>query len=507
MKIAYLNCEFLTDISPVHLMQALANVVRKSLVSYYPIWLNNAGQQVIGLFPKMTLTVQPNITDDLPYLAIQQQFRAQPLTSVVARKGDSDQTAQLSGDMKTDMTADIKTVVKKLIDYQTQQAVASGSAELTEPQIESQTNSKYRDGFIGFINYDIAAAHLADTDASKDYLSAQQPLAFMGHYDIYLSYQDQQWQLHATTSEACDCLMEVQRWLANFVKTHFQPTSQPLGVTLQPVWSRTQYTKAFEQVQAYLKAGDCYQINLTQCWQGQLVDEALVDYLPKLYQATQAPFAGYVSVADYELLSCSPELFFTFVKHPQGEHSIITKPIKGTRPRGDTPVSDSALKQELADSDKDKAENVMIVDLLRNDLGKYAKTGTVQVPKLFAIESFSNVHHMVSTITATLKDDVHPLTVLFDSLPAGSITGTPKKRAVEIIHELEAKPRGAYCGTLGYLNFDGTGQWNVLIRTLQASAGQVDLWAGGGITIASACEAEYQECFDKVGNLLKILQA
>jgi len=111
MKIAYLNCEFLTDISPVHLMQALANVVRKSLVSYYTIWLNNAGQQVIGLFPKMTLTVQPNITDDLPYLAIQQQFRAQPLTSVVARKGDSDQTAQLSGDMKTDMTADIKTVV------------------------------------------------------------------------------------------------------------------------------------------------------------------------------------------------------------------------------------------------------------------------------------------------------------------------------------------------------------------------------------------------------------
>ena len=198
MKIAYLNCEFLTDISPVHLMQALANVVRKSLVSYYPIWLNNAGQQVIGLFPKMTLTVQPNITDDLPYLAIQQQFRAQALTSVVAGKGDSDQTAQLSGDMKTDMTADIKTVVEKLIDYQTQQAVASDSAELTESQNESQTDSKYRDGFIGFINYDIAAAHLADTDASKDYLSAQQPLAFMGHYDIYLSYQDQQWQLHAT---------------------------------------------------------------------------------------------------------------------------------------------------------------------------------------------------------------------------------------------------------------------------------------------------------------------
>ena len=149
----------------------------------------------------------------------------------------------------------------------------------------------------------------------------------------------------------------------------------------------------------------------------------------------------------------------------------------------------------------------MIVDLLRNDLGKYAKTGSVEVPQLFNIESFSNVHHMVSTITAELKPEAHPLAVLFGSLPAGSITGTPKKRAVEIIAELEAGPRGAYCGTMGYMNFDGSGQWNVLIRTLQSdvTTGQVSLWAGGGITVASNCSAEYQECLDKVGNLLTVL--
>ena len=152
----------------------------------------------------------------------------------------------------------------------------------------------------------------------------------------------------------------------------------------------------------------------------------------------------------------------------------------------------------------------MIVDLLRNDLGKYAKIGSVKVPQLFAIESFSNVHHMVRTITAELKTDTHPLKVLFGSLPAGSITGTPKKRAVEIISELEGAARGAYCGTLGYMNFDGSGQWNVLIRTLQAQhtlgeADQVSLWAGGGITVASDCDAEYQECLDKVGNLLGVL--
>ena len=153
----------------------------------------------------------------------------------------------------------------------------------------------------------------------------------------------------------------------------------------------------------------------------------------------------------------------------------------------------------------------MIVDLLRNDLGKYAQTGSVKVPQLFEIESFSNVHHMVSTITAKLKPDAHPLAVLFGSLPAGSITGTPKKRAVEIISELETTPRGAYCGTLGYINFDGSGQWNVLIRSLQANhlangVKNISLWAGGGITIASSCADEYQECLDKVGNLLAVLK-
>lgn len=298
--------------------------------------------------------------------------------------------------------------------------------------------------------------------------------------------------------------VNIENWLNDLVSHAKLPTPKPLS--LLPLWQKSAYHQAFNKVQDYLIAGDCYQINLTQCWQGELFNQQLVDYLPSLHQSTNAPFAGYLGLNNFELLSCSPELFFTFDRNGQGEHTIITKPIKGTRPRGQNLAADQANKNELASSEKDIAENVMIVDLLRNDLGKYAKTGTVKVPKLFDIESFSNVHHMVSTITATLKDDISPWRVLFESLPAGSITGTPKKRAVEIINELEAKPRGAYCGTMGYLNFDGTGQWNVLIRTLQASdSNNVTLWAGGGITIASDCEAEYQECFDKVGNLLKIL--
>ena len=341
------------------------------------------------------------------------------------------------------------------------------------------------------------------THGEASYLTPNQPQLFLGHYDIYLTFENNHWQLHATTQEAIEQMDVIQHWLTQTLTVENKPVVNP--IMLQPIWQTSDYEHAFYKVQDYLTAGDCYQINLTQCWQGELSNQQLVDYLPSLHHSTNAPFAGYLGLNNFELLSCSPELFFTFDRNGQGEHTIITKPIKGTRPRGQNVAADQANKNELASSEKDIAENVMIVDLLRNDLGKYAKTGTVKVPKLFDIESFSNVHHMVSTITATLKDDISPWTVLFESLPAGSITGTPKKRAVEIINELEVKPRGAYCGTMGYFNFDGTGQWNVLIRTLQALDNNVSLWAGGGITIASDCEAEYQECFDKVGNLLKIL--
>lgn len=147
----------------------------------------------------------------------------------------------------------------------------------------------------------------------------------------------------------------------------------------------------------------------------------------------------------------------------------------------------------------------MIVDLLRNDLSVYAEVGSVKTTKLFEIESFNQVHHMVSEITATLKSDVNPFEVLLTALPGGSITGAPKIRAMQIIDELEGEPRGAYCGSLGYFNFDGTGCWNILIRSLQRYQDQLSLWAGGGITIASTPEAEYQECFDKVSAMLNLI--
>jgi para-aminobenzoate synthetase component 1 len=147
----------------------------------------------------------------------------------------------------------------------------------------------------------------------------------------------------------------------------------------------------------------------------------------------------------------------------------------------------------------------MIVDLLRNDLSVYAETGSVKTPKLFEIESFNQVHHMVSEVTARLRQDINPFHVLMSALPGGSITGAPKIRAMQIIEELEGTPRGAYCGSMGYFNFDGTGSWNILIRSIQKYQNDISVWAGGGITIASDCDAEYQECFDKVSAMLDLL--
>ena len=331
----------------------------------------------------------------------------------------------------------------------------------------------YQHGLIGFIGYDIAAYELSP--AARIELAAQ-PCAALGHYDIYLTPHAEQtsWQLtikdSVTDTDNDDeqkgvlvkalisylDIMDKELSNQSLEKSVLEQSYKTTPLLLNAQWSKRDYQQAFDKTQNYLQQGDCYQINLTQQWQGAFnqspndnVTPMLIDYLPALHRNTHAPFAGYLAVNDFnskisvntpdnqfELLSCSPELFFTFNKDDDtGKHHIRTKPIKGTMPRGLNTEQDNAYKQQLIDSEKDRAENVMIVDLLRNDLGKYAKIGSVKVPQLFAIESFSNVHHMVSTITAELKTDTHPLAVLFGSLPAGSITGTPYKRAVEIISE------------------------------------------------------------------------
>ena len=200
------------------------------------------------------------------------------------------------------------------------------------------------------------------------------------------------------------------------------------------------------------------------------------------------------------ILSVSPERFLQ-VK----DKKIETKPIKGTRPRSDDQSIDRQTAIELSLAEKDQAENLMIVDLLRNDVGRVAKHGSVKVPKLFEIESFPAVHHLVSTITAELDDNYAPIDLLRVSFPGGSITGAPKIRAMEIIEELEPHRRSAYCGSIGYISRHGRMDTSITIRTLVAEKNQLFVWAGGGLVSDSECLNEYQETLDKLSRILPVL--
>ncbi|MBY7913244.1 aminodeoxychorismate synthase component 1 [Vibrio fluvialis] len=260
------------------------------------------------------------------------------------------------------------------------------------------------------------------------------------------------------------------------------------------------YREKFTQVQEYLLSGDCYQINLAQRFQAHYQGSEWLAYL-KLEQFNLAPFSAFIRTEQGAILSVSPERFLQ-VK----DRIIETKPIKGTRPRSDDPVVDAANAAELAQAEKDQAENLMIVDLLRNDIGRVAKPGSVHVPRLFDIESFPAVHHLVSTIRAELDSQYDCADLLRACFPGGSITGAPKVRAMEIIEELEPHRRSAYCGSIGYISRHGRMDTSITIRTLVALNQQLYAWAGGGVVADSQCEAEYQETLDKLSRILPVLE-
>ncbi|MEE1952400.1 aminodeoxychorismate synthase component I [Aeromonas sp. 75A] len=274
---------------------------------------------------------------------------------------------------------------------------------------------------------------------------------------------------------------------------------------LQGAWqsnmSRAEYGEKFARIQEYLAAGDCYQINLTQRFSAPYQGDEWQAYC-LLATANKAPFSAFIRLPESALLSLSPERFLLL----DGRH-IETKPIKGTRPRHPDPAIDRQVALELAQADKDRSENLMIVDLLRNDIGRVSRPGSVSVPHLFAVESFPAVHHLVSTIHGELDAHWQGVDLLRACFPGGSITGAPKIRAMEIIEELEPQRRNAYCGSIGYLSQHGRMDTSICIRTLIAEAGRLHCWAGGGIIADSDTDSEYQETYDKVARILPPLSA
>ncbi len=266
-------------------------------------------------------------------------------------------------------------------------------------------------------------------------------------------------------------------------------------------FTRDGYLHAVRRAIDYVHAGDCFQVNLAQ----RLLypsSEPPAEVYRRLRERNAATFGGYFDLGDHVIASASPE---RFLRVDQGE--VETRPIKGTRPRADNPDDDRRQIEALLGSAKDRAENIMIVDLLRNDLGRVCRYGSIRVPALCRVESYRHVHHLVSEVRGRLRPDCTALDLLRAAFPGGSVTGAPKIRAMEIIAELEPVSRGAYCGSLGYIGFDGGMDTSILIRTFVIGRGWIQFSVGGGIVADSVPELEYAETWHKAEGMLRALRS
>ncbi|HRZ08992.1 MAG TPA: aminodeoxychorismate synthase component I, partial [Gemmatimonadales bacterium] len=267
-------------------------------------------------------------------------------------------------------------------------------------------------------------------------------------------------------------------------------------------FTRDEYLRAVERVRQYILAGDIFQANLSQRFEAPWPGDPF-DFYRRLTAVNPAPFAAYFQGTGFAVASASPERFLRV--DPDGR--VETRPIKGTRRRGETPAEDRRLADELLASEKDRAENVMIVDLLRNDLSKVCQPGSVEVPALCALESHPTVHHLESIVTGRLEEGRTAADLLRAAFPGGSITGAPKVRAMEILAELEPVARGVYCGAIGWMSVTGAMDTGIAIRTVTLQDGRATFHAGGGIVADSVPALEYQETLDKAAGIRSAFEA
>ncbi len=362
----------------------------------------------------------------------------------------------------------------------------------------------FNGGALGYLGYDLGRA--LETIPNKAVDDIELPWMQMGIYSwaIIVDHRDKQTQLvysDLTKTTEFHTLAEAIKHQnkASLIGEHDQSLFQ-LKSTFSSNINLTNYFIKFNQIIDYINKGDCYQVNLAQRFSAAYTGSTWHAY-QALRTAAPMPFSAYLGLGDSAILSLSPERFISVSKGV-----VETRPIKGTRPRGASPEADTTLINDLVDSVKDRAENLMIVDLLRNDIGKTCITGSVHVEQLFTVESYANVHHLVSVIKGKLATPEEAVSLLKGAFPGGSITGAPKIRAMEIIEELEPHRRSAYCGAIGYIANNGNMDTNISIRTIVADNQQLHCWAGGGIVADSQAKHEYQETFDKVSNLTSCLE-
>lgn len=358
-------------------------------------------------------------------------------------------------------------------------------------------------GAMGTFSYDLK--NLLEQVPDKAIKDVTFPDIWLGFYHWAFVFDHGENTLFMVVSEwkqePEDCfksIMEYVRERADEVKTRqMAPRKTP------PVFStnmtKDRYLDAINRIRDYIRSGDIYQANFTQRFQCALEGSPMALY-GKLRKVNPAPFAAYVDTGEFQIVSASPERFIRL-----RDKIVETRPIKGTRPRGKTPEEDEANCRELMESEKDRAELLMIVDLERNDMGRVAETGTVEVTELFKLETYATVFHLVATVKARLKENLDITDCLRAAFPGGSITGAPKIRAMEIIDELEPTARNLYTGSIGYIGYNGDADLNIVIRTILCKGEDAWFQVGGGIVWDSNPELEYDECMHKARGQIEAL--
>jgi len=368
-------------------------------------------------------------------------------------------------------------------------------------------------GAVGYLSYDLC--HFVERLPSRAIDDLQLPECYFGFYDCGLAFDNLSGKTYAYSTGLPEQneparMEKAQRRLDEFIliiekatygyQSNTEKGSNAIPLKIHSNFTRDNYLKAVERARQYIIDGDIFEVNLSQRFEAE-IQITPYDLYRRLRRINPAPFASYLNFNEVKVVGASPERFLR-----KSGDMVETRPIKGTRRRGNTPEEDEKLSKELLSSSKDRAENIMIVDLERNDLGRVCRYGSVRVSELTILETFPTVFHLTSTVEGRLNEDKTCIDLLHATFPGGSITGAPKVRSMEIIDELEPTRRSVYTGSIGYLGFNGDIDLNIVIRTFLLKGGKAYFQAGGAVVYDSNPAEEYQETLDKVKALFTALE-
>lgn len=380
--------------------------------------------------------------------------------------------------------------------------------ELKKYKVENKTNLPFTGGAVGYLSYDLGnyierlpRRAIDDTNVYDLYFGFYNWVIVVDHLEnkTYIATPDL--DIEEENKIVKNIEKKIHESELNGVDSICYEEKEVSKMRLESNFTKNEFENAVRKVQDYIKQGDIYQANLTQRFSGKTTLSSYELYRD-LRKFSPAPFGAFLNFEHIHILSNSPERFIKCV-----DKKVETRPIKGTRPRGKNVEEDLRLQDELRNSEKDRAELLMIVDLERNDIGRISKIGSVKVPELFIIEPYANVNHLVATVVGEIEEDKDCIDVIKATFPGGSITGAPKIRAMEIIDELEPTQRNVYTGSIGYIGFNGDMDLNIAIRTIVKQDDNVYFQVGGGMTWDSNPEDEYQETLDKAQSIMKALRS